>query len=112
VLQVAGTTSAAAWRRVLTPDGRLVQISGDSPGRWIGPMGRMITGRVLASFVSQTVTTVNVASDREDLEYLAKLLEAGSVTPVIDRSHPLHEVPEALTYLEAGHARGKVVIAL
>ena len=112
VLQVAGTTSPAAWRRVLTPEGRLVQISGDSPGRWIGAMGRMVSGRALSSFVSQTVSTVNVASDREDLEQLAKLVETGAITPVIDRTHPLAEVPEALTYLEAGHARGKVVITL
>ena len=112
VLQVAGTTSPAAWRRVLTPEGRLVQISGDSPGRWIGAMGRMVSGRALSSFASQTVSTVNVQSDREDLERLAKLVETGAITPVIDRTHPLAEVPEALTYLEAGHARGKVVITL
>jgi NADPH:quinone reductase-like Zn-dependent oxidoreductase len=112
VLQVAGTTSPGEWRRVLTPEGRLVQISGDSPGRWIGAMGRMISGRALSPFVSQSVSIVNVASDREDLEHLAKLVETGSVTPVIDRAHPLREVPEALTYLEAGHARGKVVITV
>jgi NADPH:quinone reductase-like Zn-dependent oxidoreductase len=111
VLQVAGATPASALRRVLTPTGRLVQISGDGGGRWTGPVGRMIRSRLLAPFVGQTITSFTVAPNAADLEHLAALVEAGTVTPVIDRTYPRREVAAALLYLETGRAQGKVVIA-
>jgi NADPH:quinone reductase-like Zn-dependent oxidoreductase len=49
---------------------------------------------------------------KEDLVVLKEIIEAGEVTPVIDRTYPLREVPEAIRYLEEGHARGKVVITV
>ena len=112
ILQLAGMRSPSALRSALSPRGRLVLSSGDSNGRWIGPMGRSIEAAVLSPFVSQTLVSLDMKRSSKDLRYLAELIEAGKVTPVIDRIHSLDEVPEALRYLEKGHARGKVVITI
>jgi NADPH:quinone reductase-like Zn-dependent oxidoreductase len=112
VLQAAATLSPWASRRLLTPAGRLVQISGDSSGRWLGAVTRLISGRLLSPFMSQSVANFTVAPNRADLDHLRDLLESGAVRPVIDRSYPLAEVPAALEYLEAGHTPGKVVITV
>ena len=62
--------------------------------------------------MSQAVVTYLAARNRDDLLLLAELIETGKVTPVIDRRYPLSEVPDAIGYLEAGHARGRVVITV
>ena len=64
----------------------------------------------VARFVSQNLTGLLARTRREDLTVMHQLMEAGKVTPVIDRCYRLSEVPEAIRYLEQGHARGKVVI--
>jgi NADPH:quinone reductase-like Zn-dependent oxidoreductase len=111
VLQVAGTHAASALRSVLTPRGVLVIISGDSDGRWVGAVGRMVAARLASPFVGQTLTNFTVTASGEDLEHVARLVEAGTVTPVIDRTYAFGDVPDALLYLESGRARGKVIIA-
>jgi NADPH:quinone reductase-like Zn-dependent oxidoreductase len=58
------------------------------------------------------MVSFTVTPHKEDLLFLKRLIEAGTLTPVIDRTYPLGEVPEAIRYLEEGHARGKVVIAV
>jgi NADPH:quinone reductase-like Zn-dependent oxidoreductase len=112
LLQVAGTTPASACRRVLTPKGTLVLISGDSPGRWIGPVGRIVRALALSPFVGQKLTGVNAKPRREDLDTLGRLVDEGRLAPAVDRTYSLDQVPEALRYLEAGHTRGKVVITV
>ena len=112
VLQLAGTHAAMTCRRVLTTNGTLVQISGTSANRWIGPLGRIVTGRLLSPFVSQTITSFTVRPNRLDLEFLGTLIEAGKVTPVIDRIHSLADIHDAIRKVEGGHARGKVVISV
>jgi len=112
IFQLAGTRSPSHCRRALTSKGRLVLSSGDSDGRWIGPIDRLIKAAALSPFVSQTLSSLNTKRSKKDLPYLTELIEAGKVTPVIDRTHSLGEVPEALRYLEHGHARGKVVITV
>jgi len=112
ILQVAGSSSPSDCRRALTPKGTLVLISGDSDDRWIGPVDRLIKARLLSPLVSQRMVNFTVTPSTEDLESLRELIEAGKVTPVIDRTYPLSEVPEAIRYLEEGHARGKVVITV
>jgi NADPH:quinone reductase-like Zn-dependent oxidoreductase len=67
---------------------------------------------VLSPFVSQKLGTFVMKPTRDDLQFLKELVEADKVTPVIDRTYPLSEVPEAIRYLEEGHARGKVVITV
>ena len=112
ILQVAGTSSPSDCRRALTPKGTLVLISGDSDDRWIGPVARIVKALLLSPFVSQRMVNFTVAPNKEDLQALKELIEAGKLTPVIDRTYSLSEAPEGIRYLEEGHARGKVVITV
>ena len=112
ILQLAGTRSPSDCRRALTSKGTLLPSSGESGGRWIGPVDRIIKALVLSPFVSQRLVPFEAKRSREDLQVLKELIEAGKVSPVIDRTYPLSETPEAIRYLEEGHARGKVVIAV
>jgi NADPH:quinone reductase-like Zn-dependent oxidoreductase len=112
IFQLAGTTAPSSFRRLLTPRGRLVLSSGDSPGRVIGPVGRIIKAVLLSPFIGQTMRPLVAKPSSDDLEFLRELIEAGRVTPVIDRTYPLSKAPDAIRYLETGHARGKVVISV
>jgi NADPH:quinone reductase-like Zn-dependent oxidoreductase len=112
IFQLAGTHSPSACRRALTPKGTLVMSSGESGGRWIGPLDRIIKAVVLSPFVSQRLSPFEAKRSKEDLQVLKELIESGKVSPVIDRTYPLSEAPEAMRYLEEGHARGKVVITV
>ena len=112
IFQLAGTRSPSDCRRALTLKGTLVLSSGESAGRWIGPVDRIIKAVALSPFVSQKLGTFLAKRSKEDLQVLKELIEAGKVTPVIDRTYPLSAVPEAIGYLEDGHARGKVVITV
>lgn len=104
----------ADCRRSLTPTGRYVMIGGGGPedGRWIGPFARVIKIMLLSPFVSQKMGMMMSDPSREDKVYLRDLMQAGKVTPVIDRRYKLADVPEAIRYLETGRARGKVVVSL
>ena len=112
IFQLAGTLSPSDLRRALTPKGTLVLSSGESSGHIIGPVGRIVKAAVLSPFVSQKLGTFLMKPTADDLQFLRELIEAGKVTPVIDRTYPLSEVPEAIRYLEEGHARGKVVVTV
>jgi NADPH:quinone reductase-like Zn-dependent oxidoreductase len=112
IFQLAGTGSPSEYRRALTAKGTLVLSSGESSGRWIGPLDRVVKAALLSPFVSQRLGTFEAKASGHDLEVLKELIEAGTVTPVLDRTYPLIEVPEAIRYLEQGHARGKVVITV
>jgi NADPH:quinone reductase-like Zn-dependent oxidoreductase len=112
ILQFAGMLSASDCRRALTPKGTLVMSSGESSGRWIGPVGRVVKGLALSPFVSQRIVSFTVKPNKQDLLFLKELIETGDVSPVVDRTYSLTEVPEAIRYLEEGHARGKVVITV
>jgi NADPH:quinone reductase-like Zn-dependent oxidoreductase len=112
VFQLAGTRSPSDCRRALTPRGMLLLSSGESDGRLIGPVDRIIKALLLAPFVRQRLVSFVAKRSSQDLQLMTELIEAGTVTPVIDRTYPLSDVPEAIRYLEEGHARGKVVITL
>jgi NADPH:quinone reductase-like Zn-dependent oxidoreductase len=112
IFQLAGTSSPSDLRRSLTPEGTLVLSSGDSDGRWIGPVDRLVKAVVLSPFVSQKLGSFLAKANKDDLQFLKELIEAGDLTPVIDRTYALGETPEAIRYLEEGHARGKVVITV
>jgi NADPH:quinone reductase-like Zn-dependent oxidoreductase len=112
IFQLGGMHSPSHCRRALTPKGRLVLSSGDSHGRWIGPMGRVIRAMLLSPFVSQTLVPLQAKRSKADLQTLAELIDAGKLEPVIDRTYPLDQVPEAVGYVEQGHSRGKVLIAI
>lgn len=107
VFQLAGTRSPSDCRRALNPKGTLVLSSGD--GRLSG-IDRIVTAMLSSPFVSQRLVTWVARMSNGDLLTLTGLIEAGEVTPVIDRTYALSETLAAIRYLEEGHARGKVVI--
>ena len=109
IFDPVGNHSLSALRRVLNPKGTCVVVGGPS-GRWIGPLGSFVKARALSPFLSQRLVAILAKPNREDLTILAELMAAGKVTPVIDRRYRLSEIPDAIRYLEGGHARGKVVI--
>jgi NADPH:quinone reductase-like Zn-dependent oxidoreductase len=110
ILDIGGNASLSRLRRALTAKGTLVIAGGESGGRWLGGNDRQLRAIVLSRFVDQTLTTFISSENHRDMLTLKELIEAGSVAPVIDRSFPLAEVPDAIRYLEQGRARGKVVI--
>ena len=112
ILDIGGNASLSRLRRALAPTGTLVIAGGETGGRWLGGTDRQLRALVLSRFVSQRLGTFISRENHEDLIALKELIEAGRVTPVIDRSYPLSEVPEAIRHLEQGRARGKVVITV
>jgi NADPH:quinone reductase-like Zn-dependent oxidoreductase len=112
VFQLAGTQSPSDCRRALAPKGMLLLSSGESDGRLLGPVDRIIKALMLAPFVRQRLVPFVAKQSGEDLRVMKELIEAGKVTPVIDRTYPLSDVPEAIRYLEEGHARGKIVVTV
>ncbi len=113
IVDNVGNHSLMALRRVLAATGTLVVVGIDpSKGNWIGPLARMLGAQVLSRFGSRKLGFMLTDMKREDLLFLTELIEAGKVTPVIDRRYPLSEVPDAVRYLETMRARGKVVITV
>jgi NADPH:quinone reductase-like Zn-dependent oxidoreductase len=106
--------SLSECRRVLNPEGKYVMIGGGGPNdnRWIGPFGRLIQTMLLSPFVSQKMGMMMAELKKSDLAILGDMMQSGKVKPVIDRTYKLSELPEAIRYLEEGHARGKVVITV
>lgn len=112
VLDIGGNASLSRLRRVLAPLGTLVIVGGETDGRWLGGSDRQIRALLLSRFVGPKLTTFVSSENHEDLLVLKELIEAGKVLPVVDRTYPLSEAPEAIRYLEQGQARGKVVITV
>jgi NADPH:quinone reductase-like Zn-dependent oxidoreductase len=114
ILDNVGTQPLSGFRRVLKPNGICVMIGGGGPndGRWVGPMARPIKAKLMSPFISQKMGMMMAQSNKNDLNILADLMQSGKVTPVIDRMYPLSQIREAMKYLEAGHARGKVILTL
>jgi NADPH:quinone reductase-like Zn-dependent oxidoreductase len=111
ILDNVGNHSMLESRRALNPKGKYIMVGGPS-GRWIDPLPRVVNAFVVSRFVSQDMSMFLAELKKDDLTTLRDLLQAGKVKPVIDRQYKLNEVPEAVRYLELGHARGKVVITL
>ncbi len=110
LVDLAGSRSLAEYRSVLTPRGVLVAVGGPIRGNWAGPLLGPLKMMVLSRFTGQTLAPILTRNRRADLVELAGLMEAGKVTPVIGRTYTLEEVPEAIGYIGAGHASGKVII--
>jgi NADPH:quinone reductase-like Zn-dependent oxidoreductase len=109
IFQLAGTASPADCRRALTPKGTLVLSSGE--GRFAG-IDRILRAMAAAPFVKQRMRVLQTKETNEDLVALAALIEAGKLTPLIDTTYPLSQVPDAIRHVEGGHARGKIVIVV
>lgn len=104
--------SLSAFRRVLSPGGIYIMVgAAGGGGRWaIGMVARLFGAMALSWFGSKKLVMVGAKFSNEDLSILGDLMKTGKLTPVIDRRHSLRELPEAIRYVETGHARGKVVI--
>jgi NADPH:quinone reductase-like Zn-dependent oxidoreductase len=114
VLDIAGSRSMRACRRVMTPKGTFVIVGGPA-GRWVQPAGHAAGALATGPFVSQRVVLTEVVGrpeTKQNLQTLAAFIEEGKVTPVIDRSYPFEELPAAMNHSEAGHAAGKVVVTI
>jgi NADPH:quinone reductase-like Zn-dependent oxidoreductase len=112
ILDTVGNHSLSDRRRALTQAGALVMVGGSETGRWLGPLAGMLKAVALSPFVSQRLLPFMARLNRDDLVALQELVGAGRVVPVIDRTYPLGEVPQAIRHLEGGHARGKIVITM
>jgi NADPH:quinone reductase-like Zn-dependent oxidoreductase len=113
IVDTAGRRPLSELRRALTPKGTLVIVGGDGGGRWTGGFFRgMLRAPIVSLFVGQRLRGLATKVKREDVITLTELVEAGTLKPVIDRTYPLIEAPDAIRYLEEGHSRGKVVITV
>jgi NADPH:quinone reductase-like Zn-dependent oxidoreductase len=114
IIDNVGNRPLSEVRRVLAPTGRYVQIGGGGPtdGLWFGPLPRVVGTLVLSRFVSQQMGMFLAELQQTDLTVLSDLMQAGKVTPAIDRRYPFPQAAEAVRYVEAGHARAKVVVTM
>jgi NADPH:quinone reductase-like Zn-dependent oxidoreductase len=112
ILDLAGNPSPSRLRRALTRTGTAVIVGGEQGGTWTGSMDRQLKALVMSSFVKQRLTMLVAKENARDLERLTEVIEAGEVTPVIDRTYPLDQTPEAMRYMDEGKTRGKLVITI
>jgi NADPH:quinone reductase-like Zn-dependent oxidoreductase len=110
ILDMGGNRSLSQLRRVLRPGGTLVSVGSEQGNRWVGGRG-WIQAMLLSRFV-RSLRPLASAPNQADLQFLKEFAETNKVTPVIDKTYPLSKVPDAIGYLHAGHARGKVVITV
>jgi NADPH:quinone reductase-like Zn-dependent oxidoreductase len=112
ILDIGGNRPLSRLRRALTPRGRLVIVGGENGGRWLGGTDRQIRARLLSIVVHQQLGTFINKENARDLITLREMADAGTLTPAVDRSYPLDELPAAIRHLLDGRARGKVVTAV
>ena len=112
LFDVAGSRSWSECRRVLAPNATLVMVGAPKGNRLLGPLGHIVAVRLGSVRGSQKAVFFVAQLTKADLLVLRELLEAGKVTPAIDRRYELGEIAEALRYLGEGHARGKVVVTV
>jgi len=114
ILDNVANHSLSECRHVLTPNGRYVLIGGGGANEQgiIGVMAKPLQAMVYSWFINQKMGMMMAELKQSDLSYLAELMQSGKVKPVIDRTYKLSEVPQAIAYVEQGHARGKVIITV
>jgi NADPH:quinone reductase-like Zn-dependent oxidoreductase len=112
IVDIAGNNSLSRLRQALAATGTLVIVGGEEGGSITGGFGRSLRSGLVSLFVSQRLTMLASKEQSSDLEELSQYIEKGQVTPVIDTTYSLAEVPAAIARLEAGHARGKIAITV
>ena len=112
VLDTGGNRRLSQLRRALTPRGRLVIVGGETDGRWLGGSDRQIRATLLSAVIRQELGTFVASENAGDLGALRHLIEAGAVTPAVDRTYPLSGVAAAIRHLLDGQARGKLVVSV
>ncbi|MDT4978108.1 MAG: hypothetical protein QOG98_3866 [Pseudonocardiales bacterium] len=112
ILDVGGNAALSRIRRVLAPNGTLVIVGGEGGGKFGGGINRQFRAVVLSLFVRQRLTMLVPKEHYTFLEQLTEQIEAGAVTPSVERTYPLDQAADAMRQLEAGHVRGKLVITV
>jgi NADPH:quinone reductase-like Zn-dependent oxidoreductase len=110
IIDNVGNHSLGEYRRVLNPNGNLVIIGGPSDNSWLGPLTGLLKAVLTSPFVSQKMTFMLAQANKDDLEVLRNMMQTGKLTPVIDKRYKLSETAQAISYVEQGHARGKVIV--
>jgi NADPH:quinone reductase-like Zn-dependent oxidoreductase len=110
IVDNVATHSLLEYRHVLKPQGVYVMVGSADSGRWFGWLVKPFEGLILSPLTSQKFGLILAELNKEDLEALGVLMQSGKLTPVIDKTYKLSEAGAALSYLEKGHARGKVVL--
>ncbi|WP_345763505.1 NAD(P)-dependent alcohol dehydrogenase [Diaminobutyricibacter sp. McL0608] len=111
ILDIGGNTPLARLRRALTPSGVVVLVGGENAGNWVG-MSRQVRALILTPFIRQRLVMLMGTQSTADLDELSALLGAGTITARVDTTFPLESAPDAMRYLEAGKAQGKIVITV
>jgi len=111
IIDTGGNSTLARLRSLLKPDGTLVIVGGEGGGRWFG-IGRQLRAMMLSRSKGQKLRSFICKENYEDLLVLKDLIEAGTLTPIIDRTYPLAGVPDAIRRLQDGHVQGKLVVTL
>jgi NADPH:quinone reductase-like Zn-dependent oxidoreductase len=116
IFDVPGNHTFSECRRALTPAGRYVLIGHDDYGRatgaWMGSLPRFLKLMALSPFIGQLAMSPSPPETKAHLDVLKELLEAGKLTPIVDRTFPLSEVPDAIRYLQEGRAKGRIVLTV
>jgi NADPH:quinone reductase-like Zn-dependent oxidoreductase len=112
IIDTGGRRSLSQLRRALAPKGTLVIVGGEGGGRWMGGFLRNLRAPLLSRFVGQRLRMLVPKENQQDLQTLGELIEAGQLRPLIGRTYPLGEVPEAMRALATGNTRGKIVITM
>jgi NADPH:quinone reductase-like Zn-dependent oxidoreductase len=110
ILVMGGNQSLSQLKRVLRPGGTLVPVGTEEGNRWVG--GKAWIQAMLLSRLKRHLRPLASKPNQADLQFVTELIEAAKITPVIDRTFPLSEVPDAIRYLHAGKARGKIAITV
>jgi NADPH:quinone reductase-like Zn-dependent oxidoreductase len=112
ILDTAGRRSLSHLRRALAPNGTLVIVGGEGGNRWTGGFGRQLRAMALSPLIGPTLRSLTAVDRRDDLLFLKQRIEAGELTPVVDRVHQLADARAALADADEGHGRGKRVVTL
>jgi NADPH:quinone reductase-like Zn-dependent oxidoreductase len=112
ILDVGGNSPLSRLRRALAPKGTLVIVGGEAKGNVTGGFGRQIRAVMLSPFVGQRLTMLASKEHHTHIEEVGRFVEDGQVSPIIDRTYALADVPEAMRHLEGGRARGKIAITI
>lgn len=112
ILDTAGGRPLSHLRRALTPRGTLVIVGGEGGGRWFGGVQRSLGAQTLSPFVGQRLRAPIARKSSTDLQLLREFVEAGKITPIVDRTYPLSGAPAAVRHWEKGHTRGKLVLTM
>ncbi|GAB3802995.1 NAD(P)-dependent alcohol dehydrogenase [Micromonospora zhanjiangensis] len=112
IVDTAGNRPLSLLRRALTRRGSLVLVGGEHGGPLLGGFDRALRAPLLSAFVGQRLRGAMAKENAEDLTFLAGLAESGALTPHLDRTYPLARAADAITYLAAGHAAGKIVLTV